>query len=248
MSRTWKALLLALSSMFRPGVAASQAVMEGGPAIFTDAFTPGHSVMDDSRRVTFQPRLLGQFKLPSGRLVACDPFWCGPDLASPFLKEVPAGEFPVQLAIADFGDDQRVAFARIQFSREPVVRWEMALIPGDDVAVLQPGDILGYGVDAGTGSFMDMQAWQVFNTRMENRAEGFDDHLVGELEKNDVPTWSWLMMDVGPGSVALFSSGFGDGQYATYWGYDARGGMAVVLTDFYVVDWNPAAGAESPLR
>lgn len=208
-----------------------------GQAVFNDAFTPGYATTIDGRPVTFSAQQAGTFRLSSGQLVACDPFWC--EDARPFTQPVPAGEFPLTLAVADFGDQRRIAFAKLAFSAEPVVRWELALVEGQDPSMLQPGEFFGYGVDAGTGAFMDLDAWRAFKAQME-QDEAFDDGLVDEMEKSGGVA-GWLLFSSGPGSVAMFSSGWGDGVYATYWGYDAAGKLAAALTDFYVVDWNPQA-------
>lgn len=207
------------------------------PAVFNDAFTDGYTTTIDGRPATFRTQVLGTFRLPSGRLLACDPFLAS-DWDAPFVKPVPAGEFPVSLAIAAFGEDRRTAFARLEFSARPVVRWEMALVEGQDPSTLQPGEIFGYGVDSGTGSFMDLEAWRAFTARMA-QDEGYSEQLVDDLDQEERP--EWLLLSSGPGSVAMFSSGWGDGVYATYWGYDAAGNLAAALTDFYVVDWNPQA-------
>jgi hypothetical protein len=206
-----------------------------GQAVFNDAFRDGYTTNIDGGPVTFVTRQMGTFRLPSGRLVACDPFWH--EDVRPFTRPVPPGEFPLTLVIADFGNQLRIAFARLTFSAEPVVRWELALVEGQDPSTLAPGEIFGYGVDAGTGAFMDLDAWRAFGTRMD-QDEAFADQLVDEMEKAGGVA-GWLLFDSGPGSVAMFSSGWGDGVYATYWGYDAAGNLAAVLTDFYVVDWNP---------
>jgi hypothetical protein len=39
------------------------------------------------------------------------------------------------------------------------------------------------------------------------------------------------------GTVALFSSGYGDGRYPTYKAYDKDGTLAAVITDFGIVPW-----------
>jgi len=36
----------------------------------------------------------------------------------------------------------------------------------------------------------------------------------------------------------MFSSGFGDGFYASYFGLDASGEVVALVTDFAVVDWD----------
>ena len=38
----------------------------------------------------------------------------------------------------------------------------------------------------------------------------------------------------------MFQSGWGDGLYASWFGYDAQGRVVALLTDFNVVDWSKA--------
>jgi len=52
-------------------------------------------------------RHVGNLHLPTGALVACDPF-VNPDVA-PFRTHLPHGTFPVVLSIEEYGNDQRVA-------------------------------------------------------------------------------------------------------------------------------------------
>ncbi|HEU4881977.1 MAG TPA: DUF4241 domain-containing protein [Longimicrobium sp.] len=237
MIRRTLALLLAPFMAATRSTASAQQLAPGHPAVFDDAFTNGYTATIDGQAATFQTRMVGTFSLPSGRLVACDPFIC--QEAAAFAGSVPRGEFPLAFAIADFGGERRLAFARLAFTAAPVVRWELALTEGQDPSTLQPGEIFGYGVDSGTGAFMDLDAWRAFTARMKDD-EGWSEQLVDDLDQEERP--EWLLLSSGPGSVAMFSSGFGDGFYATYWGYDAAGNLAAALTDFYLVDWNPQPG------
>jgi siroheme synthase len=50
--------------------------------------------------------------------------------------------------------------------------------------------------------------------------------------------WSWAnhVLDDETGlNIVLFSSGWGNGQYKTYWGLDARGAALCLMTDFQVL-------------
>lgn len=38
-------------------------------------------------------------------------------------------------------------------------------------------------------------------------------------------------------NIVAFSTGFGDGRYSTYVGYDKNGEPCRLLTDFRLVDW-----------
>src|SRR3954453_18022250 len=75
----------------------------------------------------------------SGALAASDPF-VFPD-PPPFTQAIPAGRYPVSVAIACFGEgdesDERVAFARVELSNLPVVSWAMAVTERQDPATLE---------------------------------------------------------------------------------------------------------------
>ena len=111
----------------------------GGPpsyvAAFDKAFAPGFSVetrdtyKSETRveNVPFKVVDAGTLKLPSGQICAADPFVALSD-TKPFTQQVPAGDFPVQLAVGEFpSGGSRVTFARVDFKRTPIARWSMAV-------------------------------------------------------------------------------------------------------------------------
>ena len=60
------------------------------------------------------------------------------------------------------------------------------------------------------------------------------------------PTWSWLDWRPSKGceeNIICFSSGWGDGSYASYFGFDADGRPSALVTDFAVL-----FGKEAPPR
>ena len=204
-----------------------------------------------SSEVVLRHRAIGDLLLPSGQLVACDPF-VTPE-ALPFNLGLPRGAFPVVLSVAEISTDQRVAFATVCFSQASPVKWEMMATGSDDPSQLQPGEMFGYGVDSGTGCFMDplagkalaqkMQAphrslWQTVKglVRRRKKEKEFYEILMAEMDKTYRHTWSWLNMSFGDANLVAFSSGDGDGLYATYAGFDSRGEVAVVVTDFMVLE------------
>lgn len=203
------------------------------PPGFVAAFEPGFTTRVANTTYVFRTERIGRIDLPTGRLVACDPFLC--DDVPPFTTQYPTGTFPVDLAIARSGDDERVAFARIVFSDAPVARREPALVAGQDAATLPDGAFFGYGVDSGTGAFMDEAAMRAYQSRLARDGEAFTEHLIGELEATYSHTRSWLLLPTEAGTIALFSSGYGDGGYPTWNAYDAAGNLVAAITDFGVV-------------
>ncbi|WP_327416628.1 DUF4241 domain-containing protein [Streptomyces sp. NBC_01233] len=114
------------------------------------------------------PVVIGDVTLPTGRVVACDPFVClGEGEAEPFSVVVDPARYRAEAAIATLvrlgvpegpRPHTRVAAARLVIRDTPTVRWEMAVAEGQDPAVLGEDEFYGYGVDAGTGCFHDAAA------------------------------------------------------------------------------------------
>ncbi|MDQ3929552.1 MAG: DUF4241 domain-containing protein, partial [Chloroflexota bacterium] len=154
------------------------------------AFEEGHvievPVEDTTWRVRLEPRELADLVVVSGRVVACDPFTVYEGVL-PFDLEVEPGRYPVILSIAHVEEngDQRVAYAMLRFGEGRPVRWELATWPGKGLADLGEGEVFGYGVDAGTGSFMDEIAAQKLT-----HDEELIDKLLDDSRENYVDTWS----------------------------------------------------------
>jgi hypothetical protein len=180
---------------------------------------------------------IADLALPTGKLVACDPI-VFPE-SEPFELPFPQGTFPVVLSIAMLEGDQRVAFGSMRFRETAPVAWDLLTLVGQDDSKLKPGEYFGYPVDAGTGCFMDARAASHLRKQMQANPE-FYEVLIAEFEKHSNRTWDWLDYKFGDGSQNLvaFTSGFGDGVYASYAGFDADGEISVVVTDFGVVDRN----------
>ena len=228
---------------------------------FTRAFDPAFTItVDDSGKdavpllvpVAFRTLDLGKLIVSSGKISACDPF-VFLDHTKPFLTAVPNGEHLVRLAIVSGSmSDGRIAFARVDFSPAPAVSWKMALVEGQDASMLKKGEIFGYGVDAGTGSFYDPEAGKAANRMLNNKPDGWEDwQRDGEANgKNaDLKPNFFLMQPSGPGNIAMFASGWGDGFYPSWFGYDADGKVAALVTDFLVInlnDDNTGEGSSSP--
>lgn len=234
-SFAWCLLLLAMACApagQAPAVEASWPLPQA--VLFSQAFDPGFTVTPPDGPITLSRIEIGKLGVPSGRIVACDPFIC--DRIEAFSRRVPTGKFPVQLAVARLSqDDERVAFARILFADRPAERWEMALRPGQTLRDLQPGYIHGYGVDTGTGAFMDAATLAPYLAATADEAATM--RLVDVLNAAPVGTRAWLLRPYGQANVAMFSSGLGDGFYASYFGLDSAGRVVALVTDFGVVEW-----------
>src|SRR5262245_30971685 len=193
------------------------------------AFSSGH-LLQDGKPLEFQCLEIGQLLVTSGALAATDPF-VFPNSA-PFTQPIPSGRYPVSIAIACFGTDERVAFARVELSNSPAVSWTMALMEGQDPTSLEHDGYFGYGVDAGTGCFMDPVAGRLLAERMGRDDEYFNVIL------DEMGTRSWLNWRPSPehdANVICFYSGWGDGHYPSFFGFSSDGRVCALLTDFLIL-------------
>ncbi|TDW96887.1 DUF4241 domain-containing protein [Dinghuibacter silviterrae] len=205
------------------------------PLIFETAFFEGTTLTQHSTRLRFCPIHIGDLQVTTGKVIADCPVTVKDGV--PFLADFPVGAFPVQLAIATIKTDERVAFSRILFSPAPVARWEMALLRGQKPLPLYDTSYYGYGVDGGIGLFIDSAANAVMQADDKLDSAMTDSMFIYSMKVHTRDTWDYGVYRFKGQNVAVFSTGWGDGFYGSYIGYDAEGKICRLLTDFGVVDW-----------
>lgn len=200
---------------------------------FSRLFEDGKEIDSEYGTITLRRHEAGDLTVTSGSLVACDP--AAALEAEPFTLAVAPGRYPLTLSVAHFEDnDRRVAGAMLRIGEREAVSWQLALLPGEDPVELKEEEIFGYPVDSATGCLMDEGAAQIFIDRLE-KDEDFFDEIGDELEKTYVDTWAWanVVLDEASGlNMIVFSTGMGDGLYASYFGFDAGGEVVCLVTDF----------------
>lgn len=209
------------------------------PDIFETAYFEGTEVkINDTVRLTFYGVDLGKVNLETGKVVACDPVMTYQQEA--FTTQFPTGQFPVQLAIAKVNDNQNelVAFSRILFSEEPVVKWEFALKKGQEPISIFGDSMYCYPVDGGLGQFMDESSFNRLEKLDEQSQSQVLDNLIAELDKHTRRSWQFANATYKDINIVAFTSGFGDGRYPTYIGYDKNAKPCRLLTDFGLVNWS----------
>lgn len=186
---------------------------------------------------TISTQNIGDLILTSGKIIAWDPLM-GPDLRYYLTKQTIAGNYPVVLSLAEispFGDF-RIAAAKVVFTNEPTVKWAVAEI---NEMKLVPRANHNYPVDSGTGSFMDYDtAKPITKLSFEDFEDKFCKKVISAMEKNEVGKYKaagWANISVVEktrANLVAFHSGWGDGSYISYWGYDKNGANTSLLTDF----------------
>ncbi len=200
------------------------------------ALVDGLTVEGINGRATLHHRHAGDLIVTSGAIVACDPKWIEDNTIWPFVALLLTGRYPVILSIAHFTDgDKRVAYATLRVREQPPVRWAAALFPKEAADDAEDDNVLpGYGVDSGKGCFMDADAARVWARRINTIADA-DQVIDDDMDRNGPETASWANISLEPDVAAnliAFSTGVGDGAYASYFGYDADDVIVCLVTDF----------------
>lgn len=184
------------------------------------------------REITVTP--IGELDLPTGEIIACDPLTTGLDWPA-LSRRVKPGRYPVSLLETKGG----VAAAVLRFRPGRPIRWELATLPGQDTSTLQGEEVFGYPVDAGLGSFMDKTAMALMSQqqdRLEADQNYYDDVLAAEFAPNQDRFVMHHPIAGNPANIAIFSSGWGDGIYPSFWGLDAAREPLLLMTDFDVME------------
>jgi hypothetical protein len=206
----------------------SRCVLDADPANGGDPEPPAEVVAagdptDPTGVVTVSAVGLGEIVLPSARLLVSDLFAVNsyflPDMAAVDLRGF-TGSAPVCLHVAHFQNtDQRAAFLHVRVLDSPVARWEVGTA--------------GFGVDGGTGGIASAEA-------VRAATGDITDVYLDTLDANSVPTWGWLNIttDASTGANVIgFSTGYGDGGFPVYAGFDQSGRVASVVIDLLVLPW-----------
>lgn len=182
---------------------------------------------------------IGEVHFPTGRVFACDPLVELED-AQPYLQAVPAGTYPVKICVVPseaYGD--RYACVKVTVSGRRPVRYELGMVGDEDLEQeLEDGEYYGFCVDAGMGCIADVRTQEAFSRYWRQRLaedediDPYNDLFCDLLEENGrkFPRYQreggdWLNWTV-PGTgcnLPIFASGWGDGVYPCYFGYDGEG-------------------------
>lgn len=182
---------------------------------------------------------VGKIYLSSGNLVACDPLITN-DM-QPFSTPFPKGDFPVLLHKER--ESNCVAYAEIIFSNTEIADWKLATTEGQNTKDLAEGEVFGYPVESGMGCFMDTDTQNSLN-ELEKRLyhskgvdfmgiyeEFFHDYFFDE--NGAIDQYAFLKpAKENPGTIFAFETGYGEGFYASYIGYDKNAAPVKVVTEF----------------
>lgn len=196
---------------------------------------------------------IGHVHFPTGHVFACDPLIeLGQYDVAPFTQKVPMGTYPVQICVVPsdtYGD--RYACVKVTLSTQKPVRYALAVTGQEKLDDWQAGDVFGFPVDAGLGCIADQATQEAFKAYWNAHLdEAPDDDTYNNLfceclEKNakahprfqrkrgDWLNWTIPNTDL---NLVMFASGWGDGCYPVYFGFDGNDEVCAIYIHFIDIE------------
>lgn len=197
---------------------------------------------------------IGVVSIVSGKITVSDPLVYLDKKLLPYREKLPKGEYDVTALIAKRNDDIFITAVKVEFTKEPAASFYLATNGTEtwaEIYEIEDNDIFGFPVDSGLAAIIDDKVKKEFlkfcdKWYKENNNYNIYEGLFKPLfEKSyiDFPdnqrTCGDFIDFVIPGSeyhVPIFTSGFGDGYYHTYFGYDEKGKLCSMVVEFITFD------------
>lgn len=191
---------------------------------------------------------MGDVHFPTGEVLVRDPLVFLNKNEKPYFQKVPTGRFPLTTLVVEVEEEHyRYVASRVKLSDKKAVTYTEALVGGEDIEGMQKGEYFGFKVDAGLATVVDVKTRDLYadfeKEWYQKNPEGniYDDFFAVEFEKNyqrnpkfQRKDGDWINFQI-PGSdvsVPMIQTGYGDGCYPVYFGYDENGNVCELVMEF----------------
>lgn len=184
---------------------------------------------------------VGKINCPTGKIVVSDPlaYLASGQLCPTLEQKIPIGEYPVEISICRSNEiGIRICTARLKIKESEVIIYKLAN-PTEESAAFKGKDgiLSGFPVDAGMIAICDEQVGQEYKSFIDNWHKNnpdrnhYDDYFANFFKEseNKLPQFQreggdfieWENPE-SKNKLVMTASGFGDGFYQSYWGYDSN--------------------------
>ena len=199
---------------------------------------------------------VGTVDVPSGKVIVADPlcYLAGEHIIAPVLKrKIPPASYPAEVSVCRYpGMGIRMCTARLKITEKPAVRYELAECEEETAAFkAKDGIMQGFPVDAGMMCFIDAKLaknYAAFIEKWHKENPGknhYDDYFAAFFAESyaQFPAYQreggdfieWTNPDSRERTV-MIASGFGDGFYRSFWGFDESGEVCELVVPMVDAD------------
>ena len=185
----------------------------------------------------------GNIYITSGNLVACDPLTTS-DMQA-FSTKFPIGEFPVLVHVER--ESNCIAYVEIVFNKANISSWKMAVTKDQNIQDLKGEEIFGYPSESGMGCLMDLESQnnlhileqEIFEDKGEQFSGIYEEFFRPYFLNHDgaINQYAFLKPNEGNASnIFAFETGYGDGFYASYIGFDEGNKPVKIISEFIEIE------------
>lgn len=191
---------------------------------------------------------MGEIEFPTGDILVRDPLvWLNRDEKA-YLTSVQRGKYRIETLVVKLEEDHyRYALSRVRFT-ENVTKIYYEALKGDENLDDVDGDsIFGFNVDAGLATIVDVATrnaycdfkdkWYAENPDKNIYDDFFTEVFANNAEENpnyqrEGGDWINFKLPNSELSIPMIQSGFGDGRYPVYFGYDENGELCDLVVEY----------------
>ena len=191
---------------------------------------------------------MGEVNFPTGSILVRDPLVYLHRREQPYIQKVPVGVFPIDTLVVKIEEDHyRYVATRVRFSDEKAIVYRNALQGNENLENINENSFFGFYVDAGLATIVDVKTRDKYCDFEEEwckvNPDGniYDDFFADEFKKNykinpkfqrEAGDWINFALPNTNLSIPMIQSGFGDGEYPVYFGYDKDGKVCEVIIEY----------------
>ena len=195
---------------------------------------------------------MGEIIFPTGELLVRDPLVWLSRTEKPYLTKVPRGKYSIETLVAEIEEEHyRYVLTRVKFNEyKPVIYYE-ALKGDENLEGVDNESIFGFMVDAGLATIVDVETRDKYCDFVEKwykeniEKNIYNDFFAKEFKENAMKNpkfqredGDWINFKI-PNtdlSIPMIQSGFGDGQYPVYFGYDEKGNLCDIVLEYIPIN------------
>lgn len=199
--------------------------------------TNGNTKMIDTEfgRMQIEKIKAGELRLPTGRIISTDPILMYDDEC--YSKHVKPGTYTVYIYIGKTENRKKqTVAAELRINDNDPVKWELALLKGESSKGFGYDEFMGYEVENGLGCFMDESVMKILDIMDEKDLDMYERAIRDAVVKNEHSCAEMLIDKEAGSNIVIFASGWNEGIFPTYYGFDKDGKLSRLVTDFMVIE------------
>ena len=166
----------------------------------------------------------GKQSFISEQLITCDPNYLDLEQNEIFINKIPKGTYSIIGSAKKINTDYLLS-VKMKIKGDRATKYYVGIYLESDVDAVKNDKVITFGVDAATACFLDKTTYDKLYEYSKKNTDKYDDEIYSEelFKKVSFPEIE---------DFIIFGTGFGDGYYSTYFGYNDNDELCDVVIKF----------------